>query len=268
VKGGALLPALALALAGPAGAGDVDPDVPQVTLELRFVEVQRSDAAGLGVDWSGGAPSARPAADVDIPVIGALLRGEQGAGHVLATPRAVSRAGEPARIEVGGPLPADGAGAESPGAVGIRLSIRPLVGPDGGLLMDIRIEADEVSPTFPLEIRPRRTATQTALDDGQTVVIGGLFSDRTREAARRIPGLADVPVLGHLFRKPAFHDARSDLLILITPQIWFEDGMRFRSSPPVPQPRPDPQLRAPNVPHKPPGPTGPYQTTPRYGGRP
>lgn len=118
--------------------------------------------------------------------------------------------------------------------VGLILGVTPRISPDGRVAMEIDAEKSKVGPeeegipvgTSPegTVIRSPRVDTITAqatvsVADGETVVLGGLISTEEESVERRAPYLADIPILGHLFRYDWSDDRRSEMLIILTPQV-------------------------------------------------
>lgn len=107
---------------------------------------------------------------------------------------------------------------------GVILNIRPRVSASGRVILDVRQEVSDVvatqssgidSPT----IQQRVVSTTVAVDDGQSLVIGGLIRERQSRQQDKIPFLGDIPVLGALFRDTSDSDSRTELLIIITPRV-------------------------------------------------
>jgi len=71
-------------------------------------------------------------------------------------------------------------------------------------------------------IDTREIATQVLVNDGQTVVLGGILSTTQREVDNKVPYLGDIPILGHLFKSTAHTDDKDELMIFITPKILRE----------------------------------------------
>jgi general secretion pathway protein D len=122
----------------------------------------------------------------------------------------------------------------TPTDVGLILLVQPRVTPDNLVVMDIRAERSEVGPEaegIPISVtlngdvirQPRinRTLAETTVHalNGQTLVLGGLITKTNSETHRRVPLLADIPVLGHLFRYDNVQKRRTELLIIMTPRV-------------------------------------------------
>lgn len=118
--------------------------------------------------------------------------------------------------------------------VGIILEVTPRISPDGQVVMNIAAEKSEVgpeaegiaisiSPTGEVvrspQIKLTRAQTTVSAASGQTVVLSGLLTKRTFDIHRRVPLLADIPLLGDLFRYDAVQQARTELLIIMTPRV-------------------------------------------------
>jgi type II secretion system protein D len=118
--------------------------------------------------------------------------------------------------------------------VGLILLVTPRVTADGMVVMDIHAERSEVGPIaegIPVSIGPtgdavlspriNTTIAETTVNalNGQTLVLGGLITKVKSETHRRVPLLADIPVLGHLFRYDNVQNRRTELLIIMTPRI-------------------------------------------------
>ncbi|MAD80896.1 MAG: hypothetical protein CMJ50_08655 [Planctomycetaceae bacterium] len=118
--------------------------------------------------------------------------------------------------------------------VGLILGVTPRISPDGNVVMEIDAEKSQLGPEqdgIPVAvsidgtvIRSPRIDTTTAqatvsAADGETIVLGGLITERTEEVHRQVPWLGDVPVLKHLFRFDGFQSRRAELLIILTPHV-------------------------------------------------
>ena len=117
--------------------------------------------------------------------------------------------------------------------VGLMLGVTPRVSPDKMVVMEIDVEKSELGPEaegIPVSIsegqvirspRINTTFAQTTVSaaDGQTVVLGGLITSNKSSVNRRVPALADIPILGHLFRYDATIEKRTELLIILTPRV-------------------------------------------------
>ena len=112
----------------------------------------------------------------------------------------------------------------------LSLTVTPQVTPDDRIIMDLVVTKDSVGELvasatggFVPSIDTRSIITQVLVDDGETVVLGGIFETEERETVNKVPVLGDIPVLGYLFRSKVVTNNRSELLIFVTPKI-LRDG--------------------------------------------
>jgi len=114
--------------------------------------------------------------------------------------------------------------------VGIMLDVVPHINPDGKVIMDITPEISKLlnDPTTRVEISPGVTAptfakrsaqTRVAIDNGKTIVIGGLMQDTKDTSISKVPFLGDIPILGNLFKRTQDTKSKTELLIFITPHV-------------------------------------------------
>jgi type IV pilus assembly protein PilQ len=107
----------------------------------------------------------------------------------------------------------------------LRLSVQPQVTAEGTIIMDIDIQKREPLLAFAVvgatnaPISTRDAQTRVIVRDGGTAVIGGIYSISSNEGTDRVPGLANIPILGHLFKNRAKDTSNEELLIFITPRV-------------------------------------------------
>ncbi len=184
-------------------------------------------AVGTG---SGGAigivlGSLTGAFDLDIRLSALENRGD---GRILSSPRVLTLNNQPARIEQGVSIPflsvsAAGTQTQFVDAV-LKLEVTPQVTNDNRVLMDIKVTDDRPDPALTgangqPSIRRNEADTQTIASDGETIVIGGIYTRETAENIRGIPWFNRIPLLGWLFSTTRNTDARRELIIFITPRI-------------------------------------------------
>jgi pilus assembly protein CpaC len=160
---------------------------------------------------------------------------QQGLLQILAEPNLLTSNGKEASFLVGGefPVPVLQGGANA-GAVtvqfrefGIRLTFTPNLTENGTLKMYVRPEVSTIDLANSVSISgftipalaTRRVESNIELAPGQSFVIGGLIDDRTNESLSRIPGLANIPLLGALFRSRNETRSKTELIVLVTPEI-------------------------------------------------
>jgi type IV pilus assembly protein PilQ len=113
----------------------------------------------------------------------------------------------------------------------LSLEVTPQITPDNNIIMDLRVHKDNVGEvistgglggTVP-SIDTRAVETQVLVEDGQTVVLGGIYETERRETIKKVPFLGDIPAIGFLFRSKQLKNDKSELLIFVTPRI-LEEG--------------------------------------------
>lgn len=147
-------------------------------------------------------------------------------GKVVSSPRVLTSSQRPAVIEQGSELPyqsAAGNGATSVSfrKANLRLEVTPQITPEGNVIMDVEVNRDSVGreTNAGLAIDTRHVKTQVLVEDGGTVVIGGIYEQFERNRTDKVPLLGDIPVLGYLFRSTTRTNDRTELLVFLTPRI-------------------------------------------------
>ncbi len=151
-----------------------------------------------------------------------------GNGEVVSQPKVVTSDKETARILKGSEIPyqeASSSGATTTQFVeaALSLEVTPQITPDNRIIMEVKVNKDEAdfanqvngTPT----IRKNEVVAKVLVSDGETIVIGGVFSNTQRKAVEKVPFLGDVPYVGRLFRRDIVQDSKSELLIFLTPRI-------------------------------------------------
>ena len=150
---------------------------------------------------------------------------EEGLGKIISSPRIITANQKKARIEQGQErvfqvITAQGVTALIKKAV-LALEVTPRITPDDKVILDVLITKDAFASADPQNstINKKEITTQVLLDNGQTVVIGGIYEQELLSTVTKVPFLADVPVLGWLFSKKSKLDNKTELLIFLTPRI-------------------------------------------------
>ena len=153
---------------------------------------------------------------------------EEGAGKVISSPRLITANQKKARIEQGQEriflIPgATGSTSVIKKAV-LALEVTPRITPDDKVILDVLITKDAFASADPNNstINKKEITTQVLLDNGQTVVIGGIYEQELLNTVTKVPFLADVPLVGWLFNKKSKLDNKTELLIFLTPRILSE----------------------------------------------
>jgi len=158
----------------------------------------------------------------------------EGRGEVISTPRVVTANQREATIEQGTEIPYQE--SASSGATTIQfkkavlsLKVTPQVTPDNRIILDLNVKKDSVGQIIVggagqqiPSIDTRTITTQVLVNDGQTVVLGGILETERRETEKKVPYLGDVPVLGRLFKTTGKSNNKDELLIFVTPKILRE----------------------------------------------
>jgi type IV pilus assembly protein PilQ len=150
--------------------------------------------------------------------------------EIVSTPRVITSNQTQARIERGTEIPyqeasSSGATSTSFKKAVLSLEVTPQITPDDRVFMDLQVTNDNVGREFDgiPSIDTRAVETQVLVDNGQTVVLGGIFDTNSVESSDSVPFFGDLPLLGHLFRKDSTTQEKAELLIFITPKIISEN---------------------------------------------
>ena len=158
----------------------------------------------------------------------------EGRGEDIASPRVITANQTEAVIESGVQIPfqeASSSGATSVSFQDAVLSLRvtPQITPDDRIIMDLQVNQDTVSGTTVLgvpAINTRSVSTQVLVGNGETVVLGGVYSSSDRKTIDRVPFFGDLPYIGFLFKRTDIDKTKSELLIFITPRI-LKDSLKL-----------------------------------------
>jgi len=153
-----------------------------------------------------------------------------GQGKSLASPRIITADQTKAIIEQGTELPyqqATSSGATSIAfrKANLKLEVTPQITPEGGIILDVDVNNDTVSQTVTTAgyaIDTKHVQTQVLVENGGTVVIGGIFTQDETNTVDKVPFLGDLPVLGNLFKSTTKTNKRKELLIFLTPKVVSE----------------------------------------------
>lgn len=150
----------------------------------------------------------------------------EGRGEVVSNPRVITSNQKQAVIEQGVELPyleASSSGATSTQFKKAVLSLRvtPQITPDDRVVMDLKVNKDSVGGIFSgvPSINTRSVTTQVLVNNGDTVVLGGIYEQSTAKGEDKVPLLGDIPLLGYLFKSTSKSETKSELLIFVTPKI-------------------------------------------------
>jgi type IV pilus assembly protein PilQ len=156
-----------------------------------------------------------------------------GRGKIVSRPRVMTSDQMEALIEQGVELPyqlatSSGATAVSFRKANLSLKVKPQVTPDGRVALTVDVNKDSpntlLSSSSGIAIDTKHVSTQVLVENGGTVVLGGIYQQDTRNNTSKIPVLGDIPLLGYLFRENERSDSKTELLIFITPRILTEQS--------------------------------------------
>ncbi|HTY03953.1 MAG TPA: type IV pilus secretin PilQ, partial [Rhodocyclaceae bacterium] len=159
-----------------------------------------------------------------------------GKGKTISSPRVLTADQVEAVIEDGQEIPYWSASSSGATTVSYRkavlsLNVRPQITPDGRVIMHLQVNKDNVNPSlstsYGLAIDTKNVKTDVLVDNGGTVVIGGIYVQEERKTVTKVPLLGDIPVLGNLFKKNDTTDNRRELLVFVTPKI-VNDSLSLR----------------------------------------
>ncbi len=159
----------------------------------------------------------------------------QGRGEVISNPRIVTSNQREAIIKQGQEVgyvtiqPATAGGVATPSVqfkeVVLEMKVTPTITNDGRVFLNLNVKKDEIEGFIDTgigqvpQISTREVNTAVLVEDGQTVVVGGVYEFRNREDATKVPFLGDIPFLGNLFKKKGRNSEKAELLIFVTPKV-------------------------------------------------
>ncbi len=149
-----------------------------------------------------------------------------GRAEVISQPRVITADGQTARISAGTEIPYEQASASGATTITfkeavLKLEVTPQITPDDRILMDLIINKDavgEVINNIPT-INTNQLETQVLVNNGETIVLGGIFQSEDITTVDKTPFFGDLPVIGRLFRRTTHTEDKSELLIFITPRL-------------------------------------------------
>jgi type IV pilus assembly protein PilQ len=155
----------------------------------------------------------------------------EGRGEVISNPRVVTANQKEATIEQGTEIPfqeasSSGATSTSFKKAVLSLKVTPQITPDDRVIMDLAINQDTVGQEFSgiPSVDTRSIVTQVLVDNGDTVVLGGIYEQTKREDVQKVPFFGDLPYLSWLFKTTSIRDDKKELLIFVTPKILKDAG--------------------------------------------
>lgn len=151
-----------------------------------------------------------------------------GNGEVISQPKVVTSDKETAKILKGTEVPypeasSSGATSVSFKEAALSLEVTPQITPDNRIIMEVKVNKDEPDFANALNgippIKKNEVNAKVLVNDGETIVIGGVFSNTQTKSVDKVPLLGDIPFVGRLFRRDTVQDTKSELLVFVTPRI-------------------------------------------------
>ncbi|WP_337955344.1 type IV pilus secretin PilQ [Methylophaga thiooxydans] len=202
----------------------------------------RADSV-VGNDLNVNLPVSNPSGSIGLALaklpLGMILELElsamqaEGKGEVISSPRVITSNQQQATIEQGTEIPYQE--ATSSGATNVsfkeavlKLDVTPQITPDDRIVMDLEVSKDEVGEVFlgVPSIDTRSVKTQVLVDNGETVVLGGIYEQSTNDNVERVPFFGDLPYVGFLFKNTFKEDRKRELLVFVTPKI-VKEGLQY-----------------------------------------
>ncbi len=147
-------------------------------------------------------------------------------GKIISSPRVVTADKVKAIIEQGTQIPyqsstSSGATSVSFVKASLILQVTPQITPSGAVILDLEVNNDSQGVTLPagVAINTKHIKTKVSVENGGTVMIGGIFMDTERNDVSKVPFLGDVPILGNLFKTTSKVAAKTELMIFVTPRV-------------------------------------------------
>ncbi|MDD5491456.1 MAG: secretin N-terminal domain-containing protein [bacterium] len=230
---------------------DLKPNVVEIKAEI--VEVDTNSLRDLGISWTAtkripGTPDPTATATqslgnlsinlgtvIDKVQVNATLSmlGRKGKSKLLSSPSITTVDNQAARIIIGDKVPYEKKTISSSAAgetatestiefldIGIKLEVTPTININKQITMKIRPEVSTYTPsTLGPIVHTREAETTIMVNDGQTIVIGGLMSETDNDTVQAVPFVGDIPILGWLFKQTSKTNDKTELLIFITPRL-------------------------------------------------
>lgn len=152
-----------------------------------------------------------------------------GEGRIISSPRIVTADQVEAFIEQGTEIPYSATAPNGANTVEfkkavLRLGVTPQITPEGNVILDLLVNKDNLSALGEGAIDKRQVKTQVLVENGGTVVIGGIFELDESVSESKVPFLGDLPIAGNLFKRRERSSSKSELLVFITPKIVTEQN--------------------------------------------
>ena len=197
-----------------------------------------ANTSGLNVNLASGGLGGAPAASIGFTLAklgsaGDLLNLElsaleqEGTGKIISSPRVITANQKKAKIEQGQErvftTSVLGVGSVVTKKATLKLEVTPQITPDDRVNLDVDITKDNFADSVQGLLNVKQIQTNVLLDNGETVVIGGIYEQDKNTTVSKVPFFGDLPLLGWLFKSKDIRDNKTELLIFLTPRIVSEN---------------------------------------------
>lgn len=203
------------------GATNVDGDIGDVTTGTgTFVDL---GAAGRTAGINLGFITDNTLLDLELSAME-----KTGNGEIISQPKVVTSDKETAKILKGTKIPyqessSSGATSTAFAEANLSLEVTPQITPDNRVIIEVKVNKDAADFANQVDgtpsIQTNEVNAKVLVSDGETIVIGGIFSNTQSKAVDKVPLLGDMPFIGRLFRRDVVQDSKSELLVFLTPRI-------------------------------------------------
>ena len=181
--------------------------------------VEKTGASSFAIGFQGGS---NLLLDLELSAMQS-----DGNAEIVATPKVLTADKQKARIAAGQQIPYQQATSSGATAIAFQnaelsLDVTPSITPDGRISMALKVNNDspgDIQANGSRAINTNQVETNVLVDDGQTVVLGGIFQTNTSKQVVKTPFLGDIPIIGRLFRRDSVSNNKQELLIFITPRL-------------------------------------------------
>lgn len=194
--------------------------IPEIPLNIPFVDMGVIGAtSGIGIGFI-----------TDNAILDLQLSAMEssGNGEIISQPKVVTSDKETAKILKGSEIPyqeasSSGATTTAFAEAVLSLEVTPQITPDNQVIMEVIVTKDEPDFTNQVNgvptIRKNEVNAKILVADGETIVIGGVFSSESQRAQEKVPFLGDLPIVGRAFRRDMTFESKTELLVFLTPRI-------------------------------------------------
>ena len=190
-------------------------------------------SAGIGTSVAGsiGLTFAKLGANGGLLNLELSALEQEGKGKIISSPRVITANQKQARIEQGQErvftTSVLGVGSVVTKKATLKLEVTPQITPDDRVNLDVDITKDNFIDAVAGTLNVKQIKTQVLLDNGETVVIGGIYEQDKNDTLTKVPFFGDIPLLGWLFKSKEIKDNKTELLIFLTPRI-LSDNLSLR----------------------------------------